>query len=88
MSSDDGHKHLVDLVGVSLTLEKCEEHSSELLRGNEAFLVLYAFIELLSQIVEDSIVEVQSVDLFDDAHPALWLVTTLILMILQYFLSA
>jgi len=54
-----------------LTLEKCKEHPFKNLRSDYTFLVFDELIQLLSQIVKDAQVEVQSVDLLDYLYPVL-----------------
>lgn len=66
---DDREQHLEDLVGVLLPLEKGEEHFSEDIGQHEASLIFNHLVELLAEIVQDSVVEVVSVHQLNYVDP-------------------
>jgi len=56
--ANKGFEHVVNHIGVFFSLEESEEHSLEYYRSHNAFFIFDEFIELLSQVVKDTEIEV------------------------------
>ena len=57
---------LIDLLRLAFTFEVSLEHRSELLNRDKTSLILDHLVELLLQIVKNTVVNVKKVDLTDD----------------------
>ena len=67
--SNTGHQHIIDLIRMFFALEESKKHSTENVNIDKASFISNLLVELLTQIVKNSIVEVQSVNLFDNLNP-------------------
>ena len=66
-----GCKHLINLISVLLALEKGEKHRFKQFWRDKTFLVFYVFIQLLSEVIQDPIVEIKLVDSLDNLYDVL-----------------
>ena len=67
-NSDLRQELIVDVACFDLALEECEEHLPELVYRNEAFFILNHLVQLLLQVVENTIVHDVTIDLTIDRH--------------------